>query len=208
MFIYALAFSYAYTSLDTGTGALILFGSVQITIVAWQYYRGKRLSLAECLGIFIAFSGLIYLVYPILSTPALRDTAMMFIAGSAWAAYTLRGKASRSPLTDTAYNFFRTLPMLVIIAIYSWPSMHLNAEGVIYACLSGALASGVGYALWYVALEHLSATLAAVMQLAVPIIAALGGVLIVIEPLSLRLVLATILVLIGISLVIYQNAKH
>lgn len=208
LFIYALAFSYAYVSLDTGTGALILFGSVQITIVGWQYLRGKRPGNFELGGVIIAFSGLSYLVYPLLATPAFEGMLLMAIAGAAWGAYTLRGKSSTEPLADTTFNFIRTLPLAFIVALFVWPRLEITSAGLLYAVLSGAIASGVGYTLWYVALEKLSASLAAVSQLSVPVIAALGGVILVGETAEMRLLLATALVLGGIGMVIYQNKSR
>lgn len=208
LFLYAVAFSFAYMSLDTGTGALILFGSVQITMIAWQYFSGKRLSVVEWLGVLVAFSGLAYLVYPIITTPAIAGMVLMATAGCAWAAYTLRGKSSRDPLADTAFNFIRTLPLIIVLAIVSWKHAEITNEGLLYAVLSGAFASGVGYALWYVALERLTATLAAVTQLSVPVIAAIGGVALVGERADLRLALAAALVLGGIGMVIYQNTRR
>ena len=208
LFVYAVCFSFAYMSLDTGTGALMLFGSVQISMIAWQYIKGKRLSVVEWLGVFIAFAGLSYLVYPVLATPVLHGMLLMGLAGCAWGVYTIRGKSSRDPLGDTTFNFLRTLPWVLLLAVVIWPRVELTGEGLLYAGLSGALASGIGYALWYVALENLSTTLAAVSQLSVPVIAALGGVVLVGEALSLRLTLASIFVLGGIGLVIYHNTKR
>ena len=205
LFLYAVTFSFAYLSLDTGTGALILFGSVQLTMLAWQYAHGKRPGVLEWAGVLLAFSGLVYLVYPILSTPRTTGLVLMAAAGCAWGVYTLRGKSSQHPLADTAFNFFRTLPMVLILAALAWPRLELTAEGLFYAVLSGALASGVGYSLWYVALENLTATVAAVTQLSVPVLAAIGGVLMLGELLDARLFLATLLVLGGIGLVIHQN---
>ncbi|MGR8946854.1 MAG: DMT family transporter [Gammaproteobacteria bacterium] len=203
LFVYAITFSFAYISLDTGTGALILFGSVQISMLAWQRINGKRLNLFEWCGALMAFAGLIYLVYPTIATPSAMGLLLMTTAGCAWAVYTIRGKASLSPLADTTLNFVRTVPWLCLLALLMHDKLQMSTDGFIYACLSGALASGIGYTLWYVALEKLSATLAAVTQLLVPAIAAMGGVLFVGEMVSLRLTFAAAIILGGIGLIIY-----
>ncbi|SBS29220.1 putative inner membrane transporter yiJE [Marinomonas aquimarina] len=202
LFVYALGFSYAYLLLETGTGALILFGMVQITMVLASLIKGQRLAKLEWLGITIAFTGFVYLVWPEVSTPSLSGVLLMSLAGIAWGIYTLRGRASKSPLADTAYNFTRTLPLLMMLALLSLSQLELSYQGLILAVLSGAIASGLGYTVWYSVLAHLSATQAGVLQLLVPVIAALGGVLFVAEPISLRLMLAALLILGGIYLVI------
>lgn len=202
LFVYALAFSYAYITLDTGSGALMLFGSVQIAMIVWQLITGKRLRGNEWLGVIVAFSGLTYLVYPSLSTPSFWGLSLMALAGVAWAVYTLRGKSAANPLTDTAFNFFRTTPFILFLLVLSWDDIQLSSAGILYACLSGAIASGIGYAVWYVALEKISATEAAVTQLSVPAIAAVGGVLYVGDTIDRRLGLAGVLILGGILLVV------
>ena len=207
LFVYAITFSFAYISLDTGTGALVLFGTVQISILLWQQFNGKSLSLFEWLGAVVAFAGLAYLVYPSIATPSGTGLALMTVAGCAWAIYTVRGKKSQLPLADTAFNFIRTAPFLLLLALVMHDELQISVDGVIYACLSGALASGIGYTLWYVALEQLSASLAAVTQLSVPAIAALGGVLFVGEVLSLRLTIAAAVIISGIGLVIYASRR-
>lgn len=202
LFIYALAFSLAYISLDTGTGALILFGAVQITMILVSFAAGHRLHYSEWAGLVIAFSGFVYLVLPGLETPSLSGFALMTIAGVAWGIYTLRGRGSGDPLSDTTYNFLRTLPLLGILLILNPGDAQLSQAGIFLAVLSGAVASGVGYTVWYLALKGLSLTQAAVVQLLVPVIAALGGVVFASEVISLRLVLASILVLGGILTVV------
>ncbi|MEH6650584.1 MAG: DMT family transporter [Motiliproteus sp.] len=218
LFGYAIAFSYAYNSLDTATGALILFGSVQLTMISVSLYRGERLQPAEWLGLIIAFGGFVYLLLPGLTTPALQGFVLMTLAGIAWGGYTLKGKGSSDPLADTAYNFVRTLPWLLALVITGgalvllsngdaslfeqlWQG--LSGKGIALAIASGALASGIGYSLWYQALTALSTSQAASVQLLVPVLAAFGGILFVDEAVSLRLMVAALLILGGIALTVF-----
>lgn len=207
LFTYAVAFSFAYLQLDTGSGALVLFGMVQLSMVAATLVKGHRLHRLELLGMLIAFSGLVYLVLPKVSTPSVVGVLLMAIAGIAWAGYTLLGRGSTSPLADTSYNFLRTVPMALVLLLICIEQLQISPKGVLLAVLSGALASGVGYSIWYRVLKHLSATQAGVLQLLVPVIAAIGGVLFVAEPLNLRLVLSAVLILGGIYLVIRPKTK-
>lgn len=207
LFLYAISFSYAYLSLDTGTGALILFGAVQITMILVSLFMGYRLHYAEWIGMGLAFSGFVYLVLPNVTTPSFLGFVLMAIAGIAWGFYTLKGRGSNSPLHDTAYNFLRTLPFLLPLLIWliGWQA-HLSTQGVLLAISSGAVTSGIGYAIWYAALGGLTATQAAVLQLLVPVISALGGVIFSGEAISQRLVIASVLVLGGILTVILGRA--
>jgi len=202
LFLYAVTFSYAYISLDTGTGALILFGSVQITMVLLSILSGTRLHSSEWLGIFIAFSGFVYLILPGVSTPSITGFLLMSVAGIAWGIYTLKGRSSADPLMDTAYNFLRTTPLVVLLAFVAMSNVSYSAEGLFLALLSGGITSGVGYTIWYIALGGLSSTQAAVLQLSVPVIAALGGVIFVSETITLRLTVSAALVLGGILIVV------
>lgn len=202
LFLYAITFSYAYISLDTGTGALILFGVVQITIILVSRFTGTYLHVMEWLGVIIAFMGFVYLIFPDISTPSIKGFLMMTIAGMSWGFYTLFGRSSKQPLVDTGYNFIKTLPMVVILALITMKNATPTAEGIVLAALSGGITSGIGYAIWYVALGGLTSTQAAVLQLTVPIIAAFGGVIFVSEPVSRRLVMASFLILGGILLVV------
>jgi drug/metabolite transporter (DMT)-like permease len=202
LFIYAVAFSFGYVSLDTGTGALILFGAVQITMILTSVISGNRLHLSEWLGLSIAFTGFVYLITPSLTTPSLTGFMLMSIAGMAWAFYTLIGRASKNPLSDTAYNFLRTSPFVLVLMIISFNNAHITSMGFMLAVLSGAIASGIGYFVWYIALTKLSVTQAAVVQLLVPIIAAIGGVIFTSELITIRLIESSLLVLGGILTVI------
>lgn len=189
-------------SLDTGIGALILFGAVQITIILMSLVSGTKLYFSEWVGVVTAFSGFVYLVMPKLTPPSLIGFILMTIAGISWGIYTLKGKSSADPLSDTAYNFIRTLPFILALIIFTFPDVILSQEGVLYAVLSGAFASGIGYAIWYVALGGLSATQAAVLQLFVPVIAAIGGVVFASETISPRLIVSSIMILGGILTVV------
>ena len=201
LFLYAITFSFAYITLDTGTGALILFGSVQITMITLSIITGNRLHISEWLGISIAFSGFVYLVLPGVSTPSIVGFVLMTVAGIAWGIYTLKGRGSSNPLADTSYNFVRTIPIVLILLAITINSAHYSLNGIVLAILSGAIASGIGYTIWYIALGGLSTTLAAVVQLSVPVIAAFGGVMFVSEAITLRLTIAATLILGGILMV-------
>ena len=202
LFVYAVAFSFAYISLDTGTGALILFGSVQITMILLSLVSGNRLHLSEWVGVIIAFTGFVYLVLPEVTSPSVMGFLLMIAAGIAWGMYTLKGRGSAHPLKDTAYNFLRTIPLVIILLVITIQDAHYSAAGVLLAVLSGGIASGIGYTIWYIALGGLSTTQAAVVQLSVPVIAAFGGVLFVSEAITARLTLSASMVLGGILLVV------
>lgn len=202
LFLYAISFSFAYVTLDTGTGALILFGSVQITMIVLSMLAGNRLHLSEWAGIAIAFAGFVYLVLPGVTAPPLTGFLLMTVAGISWGVYTLKGRASSAPLVDTAGNFLRTVPLVIVVAIVEFRHLHVSPAGAVLAVLSGGIASGLGYAIWYRALGGLGATQAAVVQLSVPVIAAIGGVMFMAEMITLRLTVAGLLILGGILLVV------
>jgi len=211
LFIYATTFSYAYISLDTGTGALILFGSVQITMILLSLISGTRLHITEWVGVVIAFAGFIYLILPGVTTPSVIGFTLMTVAGISWGIYTLKGRGSKSPLMDTAYNFFRTTPLVVLLAISTINNINYSSEGIILALLSGGITSGIGYTIWYIALGGLSSTQAAVLQLSVPVIAALGGIIFVSETITFRLTISAAMVLGGILIVVlgkYFSTQH
>ncbi|NOT48459.1 MAG: DMT family transporter [Acidobacteria bacterium] len=209
LFAYALCFSFAYLGLTTATGALILFGAVQMTMIAASIIKGERPGMWELMGIAVAFGGLVYLVLPGLTSPPLVSSLLMALAGAAWGFYTLRGRTSVDPLADTTGNFIRAVPMAAVSVIPFIGGLHLSVRGVVLAVLSGALASGVGYSVWYAALKYHTATRAAVLQLAVPAIAAAGGVLLLSESAETRLLVASFLILGGILLAIFgKNASR
>lgn len=202
LFLYAVTFSYAYISLDTATGALILFGSVQITMILLSLLSGTRLHKTEWIGVVIAFAGFIFLILPGITTPSLLGFILMTIAGISWGIYTLKGRNSKNPLMDTAYNFIRTTPLVVLLSILSFNNIYLSSEGILLAMLSGGVTSGIGYTIWYIALGGLSSTQAAVLQLSVPVIAALGGVIFVSEAITIRLTISAAMVLGGVLMVV------
>ncbi|MDN3681817.1 DMT family transporter [Vibrio tapetis subsp. quintayensis] len=206
LFGYAITFSFAYVTLETGIGALILFGAVQITMIVASLVSGDRLHKLEWAGMVVAFVGFIYLVLPTLSTPSWLGFVLMTISGMAWAFYTLAGRGSVNPLQDTGFNFLRTIPLVILLLVASAYNANLTLNGLVLAALSGGVASGIGYTLWYSALKGMSTTQAAVVQLLVPVIAAIGGVVFVDEPFSLRLMISSALVLGGILTVVLS--KH
>lgn len=202
LFVYAIAFSYAYISLDTGTGALILFGSVQITMILLSLIAGDRLHYIEWAGVIIAFTGFVYLILPGVTAPSPMGFMLMAAAGIAWGIYTLKGRGSQNPLMDTAYNFLRTIPLVILLTIITVSNANYSSEGILLALLSGGITSGIGYTIWYIALGGLSATQAAVLQLLVPIIAAFGGVIFAAEAITGRLTISAAMVLGGILIVV------
>lgn len=202
LFIYALTFSYAYISLDTGIGALILFGAVQITMILKGVISGTKLHYFEWAGITCAFSGFVYLLSPSLTSPTLLGFILMAMSGIAWGFYTLEGKKAGNPIANTANNFIRTLPMIIILVLFTIQQAELSQHGIFLAILSGALTSAIGYALWYIALEALSSIQAGVLQLLVPVIAAMGGVVFSQEYISMHLFISSIIILSGILIVI------
>jgi len=202
LFTYAGAFSLAYVSLDAGTGALILFGAVQLTMLLAGLRAGERPRPAEWLGLGMALAGLVVLVRPGISAPAPVGAALMAAAGIAWGVYSLRGRGSREPLRNTAGNFLMAAPVAVLLVPFGGGAGDWTASGVALAVASGALASGVGYAVWYAALPALTATRAALVQLLVPVLAAAGGVALLSEAIPLRLPVAAALVLGGVALAV------
>ncbi len=208
LFAYAALFSFAYISLNTGTGALILFASVQVTMLLVNFLRGNRLHYLEWLGLLTACLGFVYLVLPELGRPSLSGFVMMAFAGIAWGAYTLLGQNSENPLRTTAHNFTRCIPIAALLLVIFVDQSQLSPYGLVLAIASGALTSGLGYAIWYAALKGLTTTQAAVIQLFVPVIAAVGGVAFANELISLRLLIAATLILGGIVLVISVRNKE
>lgn len=208
LFLYAVPFSFAYTRLTTGTGALILFGCVQLTMMTVALWSGERPHPLQWLGLTMALGGLIYLVLPGLEAPSLTGAVLMALAGLAWGVYSLRGRTAVNPLADTTSNFVRSVPFALAISLVALGGIHVQRQGVALAVASGALASGLGYVVWYEALAGLTATRAAAVQLLVPIIAALGGVIFLAEHISWRLGVAAIVVLGGIALALIGREKQ
>lgn len=207
LFGYAIAFSFAYLSLTAATGALLLFGAVQVTMITVGLARGERLQPLQWAGFVLAFGGLIGLLLPGLSAPPLLGAALMIAAGIAWGIYSLRGKGAGDATRVTAGNFLRAAPLGLGAALLALPWLQVDAAGALYAVASGALTSGVGYAIWYAALKGLRATSAATVQLSVPVITALAAVLLLAEPITLRLVLASAAVLGGVALVVRLGGR-
>ena len=207
LFVYASAFSLAYVSLDAGTGALILFGAVQLTMILAGLRAGERPRATEWLGLALALTGLVVLVRPGLSAPEPTGAALMAAAGIAWGVYSLRGRGSREPLRNTAGNFLMAAPVAVLLVPLAGGIGDWTAGGVGLAMASGALASGVGYAIWYAALPALTATRAALVQLLVPVLAAAGGVALLSEAIPLRLPVAAALVLGGVALAVTARSS-
>jgi len=207
LFLYAITFSFAYLSLSTGTGALILFGSVQVTMIVVALQGGEHPRLLEWVGLFLALAGLTYLVFPGLTAPSLSGSALMTAAGISWGFYTLRGRESQNPLAATTGNFVYAVPMILIVLVVSLKNFFISPNGILLAMLSGALASGVGYVIWYAALRGLTTTRAATVQLSVPVIAAWSGVIFLSENVSARLLIAGVLILGGIALALSSRAK-
>jgi drug/metabolite transporter (DMT)-like permease len=205
LFVYAAGFSFAYVSLPAATGALLLFGAVQATMIGHGIWKGERLQRLQFVGLVLAFGGLIGLLLPGLSAPPLYGSLLMMVAGMAWGIYSLRGKGAGDPTNVTAGNFLRAVPISAALSIIMFNDISLDNAGIWYAISSGALASGIGYAIWYTALPALKATNAATVQLSVPVIAALGGIVFLEEPLTLRLMLTSIAILGGIALVIVEK---
>ena len=200
LFLYAIAFSLAYVSLTAGTGALLLFGAVQTTMLGYALSSGERPTWREWAGLGVAIVGLVYLVSPGLAAPPLTGSALMLLSGVSWGYYSLWGRSSSDPLADTGINFVRSVPMAAAVSALTIRGLSISPVGAGLAALSGAVASGLGYVAWYAALRGLTATRAATVQLAVPIVTAIAGVLLLGEPMSLRLVMAAALILGGISL--------
>lgn len=207
LFAYAAGFSFAYLSLPAATGALILFGAVQATMITHGIVKGERLQGRQLAGLVLACTGLVGLMLPGLSAPPLFGSVLMLAAGAAWGIYSLRGKGAGDPLRVTTGNFIRAVPFAVALSAVSFQAISVDGAGFWYALASGALTSGVGYAIWYAALPALKATNAATVQLSVPLIAAMGGIAFLGEALTLRLAIASVAILGGIALVILPKAE-
>jgi len=208
LFLYAVPFSFAYTTLTTGTGALILFGSVQITMIVSALASGERPHPLQWAGLGLALAGIAYLMLPGLAAPPITGAALMTLAGVSWGIYTLLGRATKNALAQTTGNFVRSVPMVLVVSLFALPIFHVTTDGVLLAIASGALASGCGYVIWYAALRGLTITRAAVVQLTVPILAAIGGLAFMAEAVSLRLIISTTIVLGGVGLALIGRERY
>lgn len=218
LFAYAACFSYAYVSLPAATGALLLFGAVQATMIGYGLWAGERLRLRQSVGLIVACAGLVGLMLPGLmlsdkispgiTAPPLPASLLMLAAGCAWGIYSLRGKGVADPTGETMGNFLRAAPIAIALSAMGLPWASLDRDGVCYAIASGALTSGIGYAIWYTALRGLKATSGAAVQLSVPVFAAIGGIALLGESISLRLLIASTAILGGIALVIVETAAE
>ena len=216
LFIYAAGFSYAYLSLETGIGALILFAAVQISMIGLNILAGDRPSKVQWLGIFISFSGFIYLLLPTLTSPSLKGFILMTLAGVAWGIYSLQAKAvtpqNDSALTKTSRNFIWSIPFILglfvlHLIIYGNGQLHMEMKGFYLAVIAGALTSGVGYAIWYQVLKGLNATMASVSQLLVPVIATIMGISFLNEQVELHFIVATLMILGGVMMVLVKQRQ-
>lgn len=202
LFVYAAGFSLAYVQLPAASGALLLFGAVQATMIGRGVWLGERLRPLQTAGFVLALAGIVGMLLPGLSAPPLAGSLLMLSAGVAWGVYSLRGQGSGDPTRVTAGNFLRAAPIAIVLSVFWHRAAPVDAVGVLLAVTSGALASGIGYVIWYAVLPRLKATQAATVQLSVPVLTALGGVLLLGEPLTPRLVLASVAILGGILLVV------
>jgi len=207
LFVYAAGFSFAYVRLSAATGALLLFGAVQATMIGYGVWRGERLLRLQLVGFLLALGGLVGLMLPGLAAPPLVSALLMLGAGLAWGIYSLRGKGAGDPTQVTAGNFLRAVPITAALSLLMVNELSLDRAGVGYAVLSGALTSGLGYAIWYQALPTLKATQAAIVQLSVPVLTAVGGIVLLGEPITWRMALASGAILGGIALVILEKRQ-
>jgi drug/metabolite transporter (DMT)-like permease len=211
LFIYALTFSYGYVAISTSTGALILAGVVQLTMIGYALRNGDKLHGAEWLGLILALIGLVYLMYPKLTSPSWWGLVMVIISAYTWAIYSLNGRHSLNPITDTAYNFYRTLPMvflLIAVTLAFTDVINLTPIGMAMAILSGGVTSGLGYIIWYKALPRLSSSLASTCQLLVPLFAAFGAHWLIDEAITLHFLIAAAMMLGGLALVLIGRNQH
>jgi drug/metabolite transporter (DMT)-like permease len=210
LFVYASGFAYAYVQIPAGTGALLLFASIQITMILYGLIKGDRLSQIQWLGVILALGGLIALMLPRVESPPLSSALLMIGAGVAWGAYSLLGRGARNPSAATAGNFIRSVPLALValLAAFALGSIRVDNLGLLYALASGVITSGLGYVLWYAVLKHLNVTQAATVQLSVPVITAFAGALLLAEAITSLLVFSTMAILLGVSLVIFSRAKR
>jgi drug/metabolite transporter (DMT)-like permease len=208
LFAYLVSFSFAYLSLSAGTGALILFGAAQLTMIGSALRGGESFPPLARAGFVLAVVGLVVLVAPGVTAPNPIGALLMAIAGLAWGLYSLMGRGAGDPLEVTANNFIYLVPCVIVLGLAFGAERHLSVKGLALAALSGSLASGLGYVVWYAAQKRLSAITAATVQLSVPVVAALGGLVLLTEQVTLRLLLASCATLGGIAIVITQRASR
>jgi drug/metabolite transporter (DMT)-like permease len=208
LFLYAVSFSYAYGLLTAGTGALILFGTVQVTMMLGALAGGERPHFRQWLGLAFAIGGLVYLLLPGLAAPSPLGAGLMVTSAVAWAIYSMRGRGAVDPLAQNAGNFVRSIPMTLAVSLAALRFRHFETSGVLLAVVSGAVTSGLGYVVWYAALRTLTATRAALVQLLVPVITVTGGLLLLRESLSARLVVSAAIVIGGIALALTASERR
>lgn len=207
LFVYAAAFSFAYLDLSAATGALMLFGAVQATMISWGLRKGERLDPIQFIGLIAAIAGLVFLLSPGITAPPGRGSLLMLAAGVAWGIYSLRGNSETDPIGGTSGNFLRASIFALLLTLVMSSRARFDSLGLAYALLSGALTSGLGYVIWYCALPALKATSAATVQLSVPVLTAAGGILLLGEPITLRYCFASLAVLGGIALVVLERQR-
>jgi drug/metabolite transporter (DMT)-like permease len=207
LYLYMVFFSFAYLSLSAGTGALVLFGAVQLTMFVVALRSGEHFSPLSWVGLVLAIAGLVYLVSPGITAPDPLGAGLMAVAGVAWGFYSLVGRSAGDPTEATAYNFILAVPLVVVTSLAFLGDFQVSPAGAAYAVASGAIASGIGYVIWYAALRGLTATSAATVQLSVPVIAAVGGVMLMSEDVTVRLVVASVTTLGGVALVLTQRNR-
>jgi len=191
---YVAAFSFAYLTLSAGTGALLLFGAVQVTMILAGFIGGERMSRLQSAGFAAALFGLVILMLPGVEAPTLGGSLLMLASGIAWGVYSLLGRGTANPTATTTGNFLRAAPLAIVLSLFAWPWLKIDASGLLYAVLSGALASGLGYVLWYRVLQHMRAITASTVQLSAPVLAALGGIVLLDEALTPNLLSASVLI--------------
>ena len=207
LFIYAVTLSYAYRTINTGAGALILFGAVQVTMLTAGFLAGERMRGVQIAGFVAAITGLLILVLPGVETPSVLDAILMLVSGAAWGVYSMFGRGVPDPVAATAGNFMRAVPFTIALSLLALPWFHFDKVGVLYAVLSGALTSALGYVLWYRVLQHMRAMTASTIQLSAPIIAAVGGIMLMGEAVTLNLLIASLMILGGIWLVLRYGKR-
>lgn len=207
LFSYAACFSFAYVTLSAATGAILLFSAIQLTMIGSGIVRGERPSGQVWAGAVLAAAGLVYLLAPGVAAPPAGAASVMILAGISWGVYSLRGAGNTDPITATAWNFIAATPLALLFSVVNASAVHISVAGFGWAVLSGAVTSGLGYVIWYHVLPRFSAASAAIVQLCVPAIAAVGGVTLLSEPFSVRLAIASITILGGVGLVIAAHRR-